>query len=220
MTALSEWVGLKEACRILGVHETTLRRWTDQGLISAFRTPGGHRRYLRQELLAFLERGRALALQAPAEPLERLQQRALAEAHQMLAQRLVSEPWTPRYEPVRPFKRANGRRLLGLLIQYAARGEQEQAYLQAARAIMRQYGQEALRLGLSIPETARAVLTFRQVIMDAVAHSLDRPPAHDPEGWRVMGRAGLFFDELLVATLEGYLQGGAPGEAQPGEAMA
>ncbi|WRP14946.1 helix-turn-helix domain-containing protein [Geochorda subterranea] len=220
MTALSEWVGLKEACRILGVHETTLRRWTDQGLIVAFRTPGGHRRYLRQELLAFLERGRALALQAPAEPLERLQQRALAEAHQILAHRLVEEPWTPRYDSVRPSKRANGRQLLGLLIQYAARGDQEQAYLQAARAIMRQYGREALQLGLSIPETARAVLTFRQVIMEAVAHSLDRPPAHDPEGWRVMERAGIFFDELLVATLEGYLQGDGSGGAQPGEAMA
>ncbi|NLG68987.1 MAG: helix-turn-helix domain-containing protein [Firmicutes bacterium] len=219
---MSEWVGLKEACRILGVHEPTLRRWTDQGLIVAFRTPGGHRRYLRQELLAFLERGRALALalQAPAEPLERLQQRALAEAHQILAHRLVEEPWTPRYDSVRPSKRANGRQLLGLLIQYAARGDQEQAYLQAARAIMRQYGREALQLGLSIPETARAVLTFRQVIMEAVAHSLDRPPAHDPEGWRVMERAGIFFDELLVATLEGYLQGDGPGGAPAREATA
>lgn len=217
--AEGEWVGLKEACRILGVHESTLRRWTDRGLVEAFRTPGGHRRFRRQELMALLERARARPPALPTLPVARLHQRALAQAHRMVSQRLAGEPWTALYEPYRPVKRAHGRQLLGLLIQYAARTDSGQAQLEAARALMRQYGQEARQLGLSAPETARAVLTFRQVIVEAVARSLEWPLAQDPEGWRIMERAGLFFDELVVATLEGYVGPGLPPDAPAGRGV-
>jgi excisionase family DNA binding protein len=44
---------IKDACRYLGVSEPTLRKWTDRGDVLAFRTPGGHRRYLVEELERF-----------------------------------------------------------------------------------------------------------------------------------------------------------------------
>jgi excisionase family DNA binding protein len=47
------WVSVGEAARLIGVSEPTLRKWTDDGRIAVFRTPGGHRRYLRSELDAF-----------------------------------------------------------------------------------------------------------------------------------------------------------------------
>ena len=52
----SGWVSLGRACKQLGVNESTLRRWADEGRIRSFRTPGGHRRYKRADLDAFLER--------------------------------------------------------------------------------------------------------------------------------------------------------------------
>ncbi|ARI81563.1 merR regulatory family protein [Microcystis aeruginosa FACHB-905 = DIANCHI905] len=36
---------------MLGVSIKTLRRWEQQGKISSIRTPGGHRRYRRQDIL-------------------------------------------------------------------------------------------------------------------------------------------------------------------------
>ena len=46
---------------ILGVSESTLKRWIDRGHLRADRTPGGHRRIARADLIAFLRaRGRAL----------------------------------------------------------------------------------------------------------------------------------------------------------------
>ena len=51
------WLTLREASHFLGVSEPTLRRWTDEGLVEAFRTPGGHRRYLLDAILSF-EHGR------------------------------------------------------------------------------------------------------------------------------------------------------------------
>ncbi|HXH20916.1 MAG TPA: helix-turn-helix domain-containing protein [Dehalococcoidia bacterium] len=47
------WVSIGEAARLIGVSEPTLRKWTDSGRIAVFRTPGGHRRYLRSEIEAF-----------------------------------------------------------------------------------------------------------------------------------------------------------------------
>lgn len=47
------WFTVGEAAKFIGVSEPTLRKWTDAGKIAVFRTPGGHRRYLRAELEQF-----------------------------------------------------------------------------------------------------------------------------------------------------------------------
>jgi excisionase family DNA binding protein len=43
-----------EAARYLGVSLATIRRWTDAGHISCYRTPGGQRRFSRDQLDEFL----------------------------------------------------------------------------------------------------------------------------------------------------------------------
>jgi excisionase family DNA binding protein len=52
----SEWLTLGQAARFLGVAQSTIRKWSDQGRVSAFYTPGGHRRYRRSDLEAFVDR--------------------------------------------------------------------------------------------------------------------------------------------------------------------
>ncbi len=54
--AESEWLTLGQAARFLGVAQSTIRKWSDQGRVPAFYTPGGHRRYRRPDLERFLER--------------------------------------------------------------------------------------------------------------------------------------------------------------------
>jgi excisionase family DNA binding protein len=51
-----EWLTLGQAAKYLGVAQSTIRKWSDQGRLPAFYTPGGHRRYRRSDLDAFLER--------------------------------------------------------------------------------------------------------------------------------------------------------------------
>jgi two-component system, OmpR family, alkaline phosphatase synthesis response regulator PhoP len=51
-----EWFTLGQAARYLGVAQSTIRKWSDDGRVRAFYTPGGHRRYRRTDLDAFLER--------------------------------------------------------------------------------------------------------------------------------------------------------------------
>ncbi|AOC52767.1 hypothetical protein NIES3806_20970 [Microcystis aeruginosa NIES-3806] len=48
---MSNLITIREASDLLGVSVKTLRRWEQQGKISSIRTPGGHRRFRRQDLL-------------------------------------------------------------------------------------------------------------------------------------------------------------------------
>ena len=57
-----EWLTLGQAATYVGVAQSTMRKWTDSGRVSSFKTPGGHRRYRREDLDEFLDRsGRGAA---------------------------------------------------------------------------------------------------------------------------------------------------------------
>jgi excisionase family DNA binding protein len=51
-----DWLTLGQAAKYLGVAQSTIRKWSDQGRVPAFYTPGGHRRYRRGDLDVFLQR--------------------------------------------------------------------------------------------------------------------------------------------------------------------
>src|SRR5512133_92334 len=55
----SDWLTLGQAARYLGVAQSTVRKWADRELVPAFYTPGGHRRFRRADLDAFLTRSGA-----------------------------------------------------------------------------------------------------------------------------------------------------------------
>jgi excisionase family DNA binding protein len=49
-----DWLTLGEAAAYLGVAQSTIRKWSDGGRVQAFKTPGGHRRFRREDLDAYL----------------------------------------------------------------------------------------------------------------------------------------------------------------------
>lgn len=49
-----EWLTLGQAAAYLGAAQSTVRKWADGGQLPAFYTPGGHRRFRRGDLEAFL----------------------------------------------------------------------------------------------------------------------------------------------------------------------
>ncbi len=43
----------KQVAEILGVNESSVKRWADSGMLSCYKTPGGHRKFKKDDLLLF-----------------------------------------------------------------------------------------------------------------------------------------------------------------------
>ena len=63
-----QWLTVRDACELVGVSPATLRRWSDNGEITTFTTPGGHRRFARSAILGLLPA--SMSAQSEAAPAE------------------------------------------------------------------------------------------------------------------------------------------------------
>ncbi len=50
----SRFLNVGEAAAYLGVSAASLRKWSNQGFVSVYRTPGGQRRFARRDLDDFM----------------------------------------------------------------------------------------------------------------------------------------------------------------------
>ena len=69
METKSPWLTVRESARRLGVHENTIRRWADRGLVESVKLPTGVRRLLARDVDR-LARGAETRSADPAEPLD------------------------------------------------------------------------------------------------------------------------------------------------------
>ena len=89
----AEWLRVRQAAELFGVSASTLRRWADSGKVASRRTPGGQRRFSRDDLAALLPPARAGA-SAEASVAQLEQDRKLAllfEATRAVTSSLVLE---------------------------------------------------------------------------------------------------------------------------------
>lgn len=55
MTTTPLGLSTSQAARALGVSLGTIRRWSDMGHLQSYRTPGGQRRFSREQIQQFIE---------------------------------------------------------------------------------------------------------------------------------------------------------------------
>ena len=55
MEATQRFLNVSEAAEFMGVSAASLRKWSDEGLVPVYRTPGGQRRFSADDLARFLE---------------------------------------------------------------------------------------------------------------------------------------------------------------------
>src|SRR5207237_866576 len=91
----TEWLTLGQAARFLGVAQSTIRKWSDQGRVPAFYTPGGHRRYRRLDLEHFLDRSGpgGKGRPGPLVLLVKVDEQSQAEAEARGARGFVGKPF-------------------------------------------------------------------------------------------------------------------------------
>ena len=168
----TQWLPLREVCRLLEVSDTTLRQWADNGHLPVYRTPGGHRRFLRQDVESLIGApGPAAA--APARSGGPPEAPALRKIRRRLAQNNVTQqPWYQGVEPQgRERMRLFGRRLLSLLLQESGPRRQRQESLEEARLLGREYGAGMQERAVSLADTLQAFVFFRALVLDSAPQS-------------------------------------------------
>ncbi|MBU1619560.1 MAG: helix-turn-helix domain-containing protein [Gammaproteobacteria bacterium] len=56
MSEQNQLLSTRQAATLLGVSVRTIQLWVEQGLLSAWKTPGGHRRIVQESLLSLLHK--------------------------------------------------------------------------------------------------------------------------------------------------------------------
>jgi excisionase family DNA binding protein len=199
----SEWINLGDAADFVGVHPTTMRAWADKGEISSQRTPGGHRRFRRQDLEAWIE-AQTHSQQAGA---QLLMQNTLGQARFRLTEgNLNDQEWYQQLdEKMRTVHQQNGRRLLHLIMRYTSANGRDKEALEEAREIGRNYEEMGRSNGLSLAETVRAYLFFREFLFQTIYDMTEASGSGGPTDWGQIRRlAGNFTDEVLLALVEAH----------------
>jgi excisionase family DNA binding protein len=199
----NQWLSLSAAADRLGVHPTTLRRWSNNGDITTMLTPGGHRRFLIADLDEFSRNRRQLVGrdQVAAEWADR----ALATTRQEIVTRR-DEPWLSSLDNgTRDSNRKLGQRLLGLTMQYISAQEDEQPLLlDQARSIGRQYGEIALDAGLPLTEALQATLFFRDLLVETALQLPENMPVKPQANVRLMHKINQLLNQIQLHIAEVY----------------
>ncbi|MCS7276994.1 MAG: helix-turn-helix domain-containing protein [Dehalococcoidia bacterium] len=208
-TRPTRWLTLGEACKLLGVNESTLRRWADAGHVRSFRTPGGHRRFSEEDLRALIE-GHTAERRASYRDLGQL---ALARIRRRLqrGRAQAAEWYTNLPEAARERLRPLGRRLVALVSDYLGRGSQRGRLLEEAREVALEYGRELKGEGVPLRAALEAFVFFRRGLTDSAVELCQRNNLSAEEAVEVWDLLSTLADQVLLALADAYSQDGQQG---------
>ncbi|MBI4762011.1 MAG: MerR family transcriptional regulator [Chloroflexota bacterium] len=197
-----EWLTLSDAAKLLGVHPSTVRLWSDKGALPVHKTQGGHRRYKRSEILLWAEtnsRSREEALQP-----EGMMNEAVKNVRMHISEgRLQEEVWYQKLdEEARSQYRLSARSLFQGLMTYISTDGQEAA--QEAYAIGYEYASRARRYNLSYVDAAKAFLFFRDALVEAVIKVYSETNVPIKRAAEMYTKIHTFTDEILISLLDTY----------------
>lgn len=202
------WMALDEASKRLGISATTLRRWSDAGLIETFVTPGGHRRFDAASVEALL----------PGSP-DRPTMERLGETPERISKVYRREssrttlPWVGALdESQRNIFREHGRVVASELLATldAATESDRAAHLTAASETAAQYGVAAAVRNIPVSATVETFMRFRRPFLLELAAVARRRALDTTAATDLLVRASDAFDQILAATLRAY-EDTAPG---------
>jgi len=198
-TVTGDWIGLREAALILGVHPATVRNWSDQGRLPVYRTSGGHRRYRRSEVELWAQSSRQESRTSP----QNSTQIALRQIRVRIAEgQLEAEGWYQKLdEAARAQYRQSGAALGRGLLAHIASGEPASAEVQA---LGYEYAARARSQGLSRVEAVQAFLFFKNALVDGIMQVFADARVPSGEAWALLSQVTAFMDEILVSLLGAY----------------
>jgi excisionase family DNA binding protein len=203
-----EWLSLREAANLLGMHPATVRSWADRNEIPSRRTSGGHRRFRRTDVEARL-REETQTEPGPAALL--LIQSVLGRIRFAFTDGTLNTfPWYQHFDVVaRDGYRQLGRQLLDLLLR-TFNGTNKDALTHEIVELGLAYGRITRQSHIPVADAVRAFLYFRTLVDKGILqlvevrgnHSQDIPWAES------LYQIQAITNELLPALIEGALKQG------------
>ena len=189
----SRWMSLGAVSRMLGITDTTLRQWADQGRLPVYRTPGGHRRFLREDVEALMQDASVGTFPNYTNNSDS-EDMALRRIRRKLSQVDPSRQlWMESFQAEgRDRMRLFGRRLLSLLLQSGLSGRRRKGEtLTETHMLGHEYGSEMAARGVPLTDSVQAFLFFRQAVVEAV----------HPEQ---LGQVIEMSDQVLLGLVDAY----------------
>jgi len=199
----NEWVSLSEAAELLGVHPATVRAWGDKGNLPMQRTPGGHRRFRRADV----EARAATPDRSQSSGIQLVVQNMVGRARIELSEgALNDESWYQRLDDTaRQQLRQIGHRLLQIFIQFLTEDVQPQLIHDEAKAIGTDYERMGRQNGLSLQETTRAYLYFREFLSQTVYDMAETVGTQGPIHWgQIHQKIITITNDVLLAMIAAY----------------
>ncbi len=196
----SEWVSLRQAADMLGVHPATVRNWADKGDLLTRRTPGGHRRFRKADLLQFA------AMQDELQPLEVqvIIQNALGQTRMQVGALNNLAWYKAMSEPTRATMREQGREVLEALREYLANGAADVSLSPAIR-IGKRYAEILEADGLTLPQAVRGFLYFSDFVTNSVLTWSEITPPRSASEWaNLLRQVNTFIHSMLLSIIEFY----------------
>jgi excisionase family DNA binding protein len=199
----SEWVSLRQAAEILGVHPATVRNWADKGELAARRTPGGHRRFRKQDLLHYAE------TQGELQPLEAqlIIQNALGHTRiEVGGGTLTQMGW---YESIHEKARGNlrqeGLHTLEALRKYLASGAPDDQ-LTTAITVGKNYAALLSEEGLKLADAVRGFFYFSDFVINSIlTWSEITSQRNTMNDWgNLLRQVNIFINTILLSIIEYY----------------
>lgn len=201
-----EWVSLRDAAAILGVHPATVRNWADRGDLSSRRTPGGHRRFRRADL----EQWASASQNPPPAEVRMLVQSALGRMRLHISEGQIREmPWAREMdEDTRTLMRQRGIQLMEALQAFLADSPEADGALERVRSLGRDYSAFLMSKGLSLPEIMQGFLVFSDFVHEAALNIVEMVNLRAPNEWiSLLRRVRRFNNELLLSMCAYYQDG-------------
>ncbi|HLA97380.1 MAG TPA: helix-turn-helix domain-containing protein [Anaerolineales bacterium] len=200
--ASDKWLSLGEVAKMLGVHPSTVRSWSDEGELPVHRTQGGHRRYFRSELELWMQAHTAYSSGVDA---HLVVQNALRNTRFQISEgRLSAEAWYNKLdEEARDQYRKSGRMLMQGLVGFLT--EDGRSAEAEAEAIGYEYASRGRRHDLSAADAVNAFLFFRNVLIESLLSVFEAASVRSPFAWSdIYRKINLFTDLILIKILETY----------------
>lgn len=197
-----EWLSLSNAAKMLGVHPSTVRLWSDKGVLPVHKTQGGHRRYRRSEISLWAQTNSKSWAEALS-PEGMIQEIVRNVRMQISEGRIESESWYQKLDDeARIQYRASARSLFQGLMTYVVTDGEEAAA--EAYAIGYEYASRARRYQLNYVDAAKAFLFFRDALVESVIKVYTEANVPSKQATEMYARIHTFTDEILISLLETY----------------